>query len=104
MSETVEKLKAATRLRRQQELTRLLDMLFEAKQEMDSLDRQKNIIMDAAFERLSEFAVDRMAKRDMESLTVLYRRLPLEFKVWLDKVRDIYELTTGTKLEDPDNG
>ena len=79
-------------------------MMFEAKQEMDNLDRQKDLIMESAFERLSQFAVDRMSKKDMQSLAALYQRLPFEFKVWLDKVRDVHELTTGKKLEDPEDG
>lgn len=100
MNETVERLRAATEARRRKKLTKLLDSLFEAKQEMDNIDRRKDVIMEEAFERLSEFAVDRMSKKDMASLSALYRRLPPEFKVWLDKTREIYELSTGTKLEE----
>ena len=103
MSTTAEKLKAAVQIRRKEELDKLLNMMFEAKNELDSLERQKDVIMEEAFRRLSAFAVDRMSKRDMESLLTLHRRLPPEFKVWLDKTRDIHELTTGRKLEDPED-
>jgi len=104
MNETIEKLKTATLQRRIGETTKLLDMMIEAKRELDLLDRQKGLIIESAFERISEFAVERMSKKDLQSLSKLYRELSPEFQVWLDKIRDIYEMTTGTKLEDVENG
>ena len=104
MNETIENLKIKTRQRREEEVCSIADMLIEAKREIDAADRRKEVIMESAFERISQFAVDRMAKGDLDSLSKLYCSIPLEFRVWLDKTRDIYELTTGGKLEEKGNG
>jgi len=101
--DTVEKLKMAVNARRTGDLDKLLNMMFEAKNEIDKIDREKDIILEEAFRRLTTFAVDRLSKKDIKSLSALYQRLPPEFKVWLDKTRDIHELTTGKKLEDPED-
>jgi len=104
MSDLQQELASAMRERQRDEVRKLLNMIIEAQRELDSIERQKGVIMESAFERISQFAVDRMSKRDFNSLAVLYRELPPDFKVWLDKIRDIFELTTGSKLEGQDNG
>jgi len=103
MDEIIENLKLLTIQRREREVQQVVDMLIEAKNEADMLDRQKGVVMDEAFEHIARFAVDRMIKKDVDSLSKLYRSMPPEFRVWLDKTRDIFELITGSKLEEDEN-